>query len=162
MKFTLVPHRAKNLPIWLQWQSDRGTEPLALPEDGVWVAADGVLVAGVGIWSTSGPWAFAEHLATDPKAPKRVAHRAVVLLVQTLRAYSAMRGKFVFCIIRHKGIARILKRNHFEQPPGVLFFPNPEVSLGGMPERPRRPLAPVERPVVPKPRKKATRRNKSV
>lgn len=99
-------------------------------EDVIFVGYGSELVCGVSLYPTAGPYLFAEHLATNPRAPLRMRHRAVVLLLRALRAYSAMRSKYPMVVIRHRSLIRMLTREGFAHQAAVLMSAAPALPVG--------------------------------
>lgn len=93
------------------WQQ-RGKKPPSLPRNGVWIVQNDVLVVGVGIYMTDGPYLLVEGLATNPALPATVRHRGVEMGLRHLEALGTIFGKTVFMLPSPEaaGVERIATR----------------------------------------------------
>lgn len=93
------------------WQQ-RGKPIPPLPRTGLWITQNGVLVLGVGIYMTDGPYLLVEGLATNPAVPAVTRHRAVEMGLRQLEALGVIHGKTVFMLPSPEaaGVERIATR----------------------------------------------------
>lgn len=115
--------------MWFFTQRNLGAPPR--PADGVWVGTErGLLVCGVCLYPTDGPYCVVEHSASDPSAPVRLRHAASVALIDGVRTYGALRSKNMLCFPRDKGILRLLEKGGFSRSPAVCVY-HPPFNLTG-------------------------------
>lgn len=79
------------------------------------------LVAGVMVYDSTGPFLFFEHLVTNETATHRQRWAAVDLMASEVLVMCRHAGKLPQIIVRHKGIAKILRR-HGLRPTGAESF----------------------------------------
>lgn len=125
----VVPRTPEFQAQWLSWHQARGGPMPAIPEDMILIADPRGLLCAVGLFPTKGPHVFAEHLSTNPAAPLRLRHRAVMALLRALKAYCAMRAKYPLVIIRHRSLMRMLTREGFAPMPAVVLSTDPTLRL---------------------------------
>lgn len=125
----IVPRTDEVTGHYFSWFQARGLPPPVPSLDGIFIGCDGGLICGAMLDPTQGPYLFAEHLATNPQAPVRLRHRAVSLLIRTLRAYSAITSKYAMVIIRSGSLIRILSREGFSAQSAVVMTTNPVCAL---------------------------------
>lgn len=76
----------------------------------LFVAHEDELVAGVMVYDTSGPFLFFEHLVTNPKVTPKRRWMAVDIMAGEMMTMCRHAGKLPQVIVKHRGIAQILKR----------------------------------------------------
>lgn len=76
----------------------------------LFVANGDELVAGVMVYDTSGPFLFFEHLVTNPAVSHRQRWMAVDMMAAEMLTMCRHAGKLPQVIVKHRGIAQILKR----------------------------------------------------
>ena len=149
-----VPLSPESWTTFCSWHNRAGSQ-IAATKEAIMVADGDLLLAGACLFPTDSVYLFAEHLATNPDAPLRKRHAAVCVLVDELRRYAAVRGKFVMVVIRHRSLAKMLERVGFTRSQGVVMFAPP---VAEAPERSRpgrregkntRPGRPAHGAVVP-------------
>jgi hypothetical protein len=100
------------------WFTRRGLPEPVQSNDGVFVSnhEGTLLLAGVCIYPTDGPYAVVEKASTnpDPKIPRRVTYAAMIAGARALRIYGAMRKKLMLCYPDHKGLELVLRKAGFE------------------------------------------------
>jgi hypothetical protein len=109
-----------------QWQlafRQYGRQTPAIPHSGLAVCtAQGVFLAGVGLYDTTGPWMLGEHLVTNPMASARLKHRAVLALGYAALAHCTAAKKVPLVLARSRGIALTLLRLGFTVQPGGIMI----------------------------------------
>lgn len=77
----------------------------------LFVAEGDDLVSGVMVYDSSGPFLFFEHLLTNQTATLRQRWCAVDMMASEVRTMCRHQGKLPLIHVRHKGIAKILRRH---------------------------------------------------
>lgn len=120
--FLIVGMSDSNWKEYSSWFGPRGQDAPTRPPDSILVAGAPkgspviVLLAGVGIYPTAGPYAVVERVATNPKVPLRIRYEAMLFGAKLLRDYGAMHNKIMLCFPSERSIARILAQVGFEVP----------------------------------------------
>lgn len=125
----VTPNTPETWETFCRWFDGRKLPRPPLPEDSLFVGDARGIVAGVCFYPTKGPYVLVENLATLAVAPLRVRHRAVVLLVSLVRAYTAARAKYPLVVVRHRGIVRLLARNGFTAQQAVVMTAPPRLEV---------------------------------
>lgn len=103
--------------LYASWFTLRGMAPPVYTNDGVFVATHDrtVLLAGVSIYPTDGPYAVVEFAATnpDPSISARTKYEAMIVGARALTQYGAMRKKWMLCFPNSKGLELVLKKAGF-------------------------------------------------
>lgn len=109
-----------NFDVWqvyASWFTTRGLSQPVYTNDGVFVASHdrSILLAGASIYPTDGPYAVVEFAATnpDPAISARTKYEAMIAGARALRAYGAMRKKWMLCFPNTKGLELVLKKAGF-------------------------------------------------
>lgn len=111
----LAPLVGDVLTQWSQAFAQLGVSPelrpKGAPRQGLAVVTEtGVFMAGAGIYDTAGPWVLIEHLATNPMAPARLKHQAVMWLGRGVLASCTAMNKQPIVFVRSRGLAMVMLR----------------------------------------------------
>jgi hypothetical protein len=103
---------------YCSWFTARKVEPPPYVSDCIFVVSGHgtqkqTFVAGCCVYPCDGPYAFAEHLATNPGAPVRLRHGASAYLMRQLSAYGAMRKKTMLAMAL-PGMAKMCRKAGFK------------------------------------------------
>lgn len=122
-QWIIAPLTGQVLQQWAMSFQHHGTRAPQPPRSGLAVCLpSGLFLAGVGIYDTTGPWVLCEHLSTNPMAPARVKHRAVLALGYACLAHCNALGKKPLVLVRSTGIARTLMRLGMKIQPGGIML----------------------------------------
>jgi hypothetical protein len=121
---------------------------------GIWLYADGVMVLGVGLF-TSDAYIQAEDLLTNPDVPLRVRREAIVLAARHFMTYAILDNRIPRMTVGPPSLRRLLERTGFKVQPALPMYGHPLEAT--MTRRVRLPEAasPDEPPAAPKPKKRA-------
>jgi len=125
----VVPKTPELYGHYMSWFQSRGAALPPPSDDMILIADPRGALCGVSLYPTTGPYVFAEHMATNPMAPLRLRHRAVAALLRALRAYCAMRAKYPLVVIRHRALVRMLVREGFTHQPAVVMSADPVMRI---------------------------------
>lgn len=88
----------------------------------IFLEHEGVLVSGMMLYSTDGPFTFFEHFAVSPTATPTLAHRAGSMTLAIAEGLCAMEGKQPFVLAGKKGIVNLLERTGYARQPDLFVF----------------------------------------
>ena len=157
----LIVPRDAALPYYLSWFEQRQLPAPALSSLGIFVASRTLgPIAGVGVFCTDGPYFFLENLATAPSLPKKLRHRAILVLAEQARILGAILNKHPLLSANSTGLVRTLVRGGFNISRSVPMWGTPVVEIRGLNRenaiaqpRPEPRPAPVRKPRKSVPRK---------
>jgi hypothetical protein len=87
----------------------------------VYVVEGDVMLCGVQVYDTTGPFLFFEHLVTNPAVSPRFRYAAADLLIEEGMNMCRMFGKYPQVVVRHGGIKNLLKKHGFFHPGTILM-----------------------------------------
>ena len=87
----------------------------------VYVVEGDVMLCGVQVYDTTGPFLFFEHLVTNPAVSPRLRYAASDLLIEEGMNMCRMFGKYPQVVVRHGGIKNLLKKHGFFHPGTILM-----------------------------------------
>jgi hypothetical protein len=98
----------------------------APPDSGVWVVDENEnLITGCCIYPCQGPYALAEHFASNPGAPMRLVHAACSMTANGLASWAQMNSKLLVVGSSLRGIDMALLRAGFHEHPELTLFTSP-------------------------------------
>ena len=125
MKLVLVPRTQRVMEEYASWFIARKLPLPILGTDTLFIADPRGVLAGVCLYPTEGGFILVEHLATNPAAPMKTRHRAVVALAKAVRVYAAAKSKYPVAVVRSRGILRVMLKEGFAMQPGVVVQAEP-------------------------------------
>lgn len=127
MKLFLVPLTPQFWEQYVGWFKAKNKPLPAFPPAGIWIGSDEQPVAGVCIYPADGPYAFAEHFAVNPAAPRRLQAYGLRLVTRKLQEYSAIVGKYVIAAPSFQSGFKALERAGFQESDAVLMVSSPRI-----------------------------------
>lgn len=124
LKDTRLVQLPLNSDLWSQFYYLHNTQGstmvnMPMPQQGTWVCAIvnklPILVVGMCIYDTDGPFIVAEHLVSNPTFSAKTRFAAFDLTLNLLRAYATMKGKWIIAHPSKTGLARYLVRRGFSR-----------------------------------------------
>lgn len=108
---------------YAEWMLARGKK-VPFPGYGIVIAQTELPICGVMLYSTVGPYLFAEHAATNPNAPLRLRHGAFLAMLQAIRETGQRANQTPICLVQPSaGMKRLLMKAGYEVSPTLQWFP---------------------------------------
>lgn len=108
--------------MYVSWYAERGLPAPPPGIRGILLAEGELLVSGMMLYSTDGPYTLFEHFAVNPRCKPKLAHRAAKMTLAIAEGLCAMEGKTPLVLAGKKGIVALLEQAGFKRQEGLGVF----------------------------------------